>query len=239
MIIPYLDDWLVKAASEELLMYQLIDTLTLLQQFDWVINLDKSSFLPATFMRFLGFIIDSQKMTLSVTPERCARILLIRVFGLMFCSRGSSMSPIALKTLTNGCASGTVTHEGWTGSAPCHTRPFVPLNGGTIEGTGKFMAQPVWTLLIMVAPQSGWSAHLNKTPVQGTCSGEFYVLEPKRALCHPYSSSLLCSPTQRECSPNQVGQHDISALSMRSGKDLSFVGSEPHLFVYSPHMWIS
>lgn len=68
-IIPYLDDWLIMAHSAGLLRDHLSTTFSLLQKLGWLINWEKSCIVPATAVKFLGFVLDSQSMTLSLSLE--------------------------------------------------------------------------------------------------------------------------------------------------------------------------
>ncbi|KAG8539574.1 hypothetical protein GDO81_020726 [Engystomops pustulosus] len=69
-VIPYLDDWLLIAQTEHLMYHDLAVVLKTLEVHGFVVNKKKSSLVPATSQKFLGFIINSSNMTLSLSSAR-------------------------------------------------------------------------------------------------------------------------------------------------------------------------
>ncbi|XP_069821040.1 uncharacterized protein [Dendropsophus ebraccatus] len=69
-ITPYLDDWLVRAPTEDLLLHHLEMTLKVLQDHGFIINEKKSRLLPTQRITYLGFLIDTVQMRLFLSPDR-------------------------------------------------------------------------------------------------------------------------------------------------------------------------
>ena len=67
--VAYVDD--IHLQDENFLesMYNLEDTVAQLQALDLTIHPDKSQLIPTQKMKFLGFVIDSTKMTLKLTEN--------------------------------------------------------------------------------------------------------------------------------------------------------------------------
>ena len=67
--VAYVDD--IHLQDENFLesMYNLEDTVAQLQALDLTIHPDKSQLIPSQKMKFLGFVIDSTKMTLKLTEN--------------------------------------------------------------------------------------------------------------------------------------------------------------------------
>ena len=66
----YIDDTFLAGDSEPDCWDNVKDTVALLQKLGFVIHPDKSSFKPQKTLTFLGFVIDSQNMTVSLTREK-------------------------------------------------------------------------------------------------------------------------------------------------------------------------
>ncbi|XP_056412667.1 E3 ubiquitin-protein ligase RNFT1 isoform X2 [Hyla sarda] len=75
-VVPYLDDWLLIATTQEILLQQLQTTLNLLKKLGFILNPQKSELLPTTRRRFLGMIIDSQCQKVFLPLEKQERIIL-------------------------------------------------------------------------------------------------------------------------------------------------------------------
>ena len=73
-ITSYLDDLLIIAQSKKGLLESLDTTQTLLRSLGFTISVKKSSIQPAHAMTYLGFLIDSSSMTVSLTSEKSADI---------------------------------------------------------------------------------------------------------------------------------------------------------------------
>jgi len=69
-IIVYLDDMLLVAQSEGQLCQDLSTTLWLLTALGFIVNLTKSVLTPAKQLEFLGFLIDTQSMTIVLPPAK-------------------------------------------------------------------------------------------------------------------------------------------------------------------------
>ena len=69
-LIIYLDDLLIMTQSKEMLNYHFSTTFHLLDNLGFMINYLKSVLIPATTMEFLGFLIDSQAMTLALPRDK-------------------------------------------------------------------------------------------------------------------------------------------------------------------------
>ena len=73
-LIIYLDDLLIMAQSKEILNCHASTTLHLLENLGFMINYLKSVLIPATKMEFLGFLIDSQAMTLALPRDKVRKV---------------------------------------------------------------------------------------------------------------------------------------------------------------------
>ena len=73
-LIIYLDDLLIMAQSKEMLNCHASTTLHLLENLGFMINYLKSVLIPATTMEFLGFLIDSQAMTLALPRDKVRKV---------------------------------------------------------------------------------------------------------------------------------------------------------------------
>lgn len=70
----YIDDTFLAGDSEPDCWDNVKDTVALLQKLGFVIHPDKSSFKPQKTLTFLGFVIDSQNMTVSLTREKNIKV---------------------------------------------------------------------------------------------------------------------------------------------------------------------
>jgi hypothetical protein len=69
-LIIYLDDILIMAESEDLVLHQAASILNLLESLGFVINYKKSQLVPSQQIEFLGFLIDSVTMSLQLPGEK-------------------------------------------------------------------------------------------------------------------------------------------------------------------------
>ena len=74
-MIIYLDDILIMASSKEDLEMGRDTLIFILQHLGFVINVNKSVLIPTKLIEFLGIMIDSVKMELSLSEEKVQRIL--------------------------------------------------------------------------------------------------------------------------------------------------------------------
>ena len=72
--VKYLDDSLLIGETARICLNNVTDTVNLLRSLDFNIHPDKSVFVPTQKITFLGFIIDSVKMTITLTEERKEKI---------------------------------------------------------------------------------------------------------------------------------------------------------------------
>ena len=70
----YIDDSYLQAATYELCAHNVIDTLSLFHQLGFVIHPDKSVLIPTQRLTFLGFVLDSQSMTVALTREQAVKV---------------------------------------------------------------------------------------------------------------------------------------------------------------------
>jgi hypothetical protein len=75
IIVVYIDDLLLVGHTYEKCVNTIIDTLTLLERLGFVIHPLKSIFTPVQELNFLGFLINSHKMTICLTEEKKAKLL--------------------------------------------------------------------------------------------------------------------------------------------------------------------
>ena len=73
-LIIYIDDILVMAGSLEEIVMARDSVLAVLQSLGFVINQKKSVLDPSTLMEFLGFLVNSVTMTLSVPVEKISSL---------------------------------------------------------------------------------------------------------------------------------------------------------------------
>ena len=69
-----IDDSYLQADTYELCVHNVIDTLSLFHQLGFVIHPDKSVLIPTQRLTFLGFVLDSQSMTVALTGEQAVKV---------------------------------------------------------------------------------------------------------------------------------------------------------------------
>ena len=72
--VAYIDDSYLQADTYELCVHNLMDTLSLFHQLGFVIHPDKSVLIPTQRLTFLGFVLDSQSMTVALTGEQAVKV---------------------------------------------------------------------------------------------------------------------------------------------------------------------
>ena len=72
--VAYIDDSYLQADTYELCVHNVIDTLSLFHQLGFVIHPDKSVLIPTQRLTFLGFVLDSQSMTVTLTGEQAVKV---------------------------------------------------------------------------------------------------------------------------------------------------------------------
>ena len=75
MIIGYLDDFFLQAKTAQKCLASLCKTIELLQKLGFTVHLEKSQLQPKTVLVFLGFIIDSERMTVTLTSDKKDKLL--------------------------------------------------------------------------------------------------------------------------------------------------------------------
>ena len=73
-LIIYLDDLLILAESHDQALHHAASTLNLLEGLGFIVNYQKSQLLPSQKIEFLGFLIDSNTMTLQLPGEKLRKI---------------------------------------------------------------------------------------------------------------------------------------------------------------------
>ena len=66
----YIDDFLTKGKTFEHCRNNVLKTVKLFDKIGFVVHPEKSQFTPSQRITFLGFIIDTQQMEISLTPKR-------------------------------------------------------------------------------------------------------------------------------------------------------------------------
>ena len=74
-IVIYIDDSLIIANSAERAQRDCEFVIEMFQKCGFSINWDKSSLQPSRIVEFLGFVLDSSKMTITLTENKCADLL--------------------------------------------------------------------------------------------------------------------------------------------------------------------
>ena len=69
-IIVYLDDMLIMAQTQEMAKCHATTTINLLESLGFTVNYQKSVLIPSTTIEFLGFLVDSKTLTLSLPKEK-------------------------------------------------------------------------------------------------------------------------------------------------------------------------
>lgn len=75
LVVSYLDDMLVLGRAYDECMSSLRKVMSLLETLGFKINVEKSQLIPSQVVRYLGFIINSSTMTLSLPEEKCNRVI--------------------------------------------------------------------------------------------------------------------------------------------------------------------
>jgi hypothetical protein len=73
-LIIYLDDILIMAESQDLVLHQAASTLNLLESLGFLVNYKKSQLVPSQQLEFLGLLIDSRGLTLQLPGEKLRKI---------------------------------------------------------------------------------------------------------------------------------------------------------------------
>ena len=66
----YIDDIIAIDQSFEECLLTVVETINLFQKLDFLIHHDKSKFIAAKIVEYLGFIIDSEKMTTYLSDQK-------------------------------------------------------------------------------------------------------------------------------------------------------------------------
>jgi hypothetical protein len=91
-VVAYLDDTLLWAPSQEIGFQLTRMFASLLQQAGFLIHPDKSVFTPVQTLRFLGFLIDSQRMFLCLPADKTERLRKVIKKHLRYVNQGTTFS---------------------------------------------------------------------------------------------------------------------------------------------------
>ena len=69
-IVIYLDDMMIMSRTQEVAKYHAMTAVNLLENLGFTINYQKSALVPTTSIEFLGFLVDSTTLTLSLPKEK-------------------------------------------------------------------------------------------------------------------------------------------------------------------------
>ena len=72
--VPYIDDSFLMGDTASECWSNVKDTVELVQRMGFIINSEKSCLIPNTMLVFLGFVLDSESMSVSLTKEKALRI---------------------------------------------------------------------------------------------------------------------------------------------------------------------
>ena len=73
-IIIYLDDWLIIGSNVEAVIEDLQKVMCLLQNLGFILNIEKSDLEPKQIMEFLGLLVDSLRLSLSLPEKKIVSI---------------------------------------------------------------------------------------------------------------------------------------------------------------------
>ncbi|XP_063797513.1 telomeric repeat-binding factor 2-interacting protein 1 isoform X1 [Pseudophryne corroboree] len=115
IIVPYLDDLLIKAPSQQMLLQHALLTYNVLVRYGWILNFKKSHLIPSQRLQFLGMILDTVDQRIYLPEQKVQRIrhlvqlvlkprtvsvhLCIRLLGTI-----ASVRKISLTSFSTGCA---------------------------------------------------------------------------------------------------------------------------------------
>ncbi|KAJ1137758.1 hypothetical protein NDU88_004154 [Pleurodeles waltl] len=198
-VFPYLDDWLIKAKSPELVLHHLQSTTQLLFDLDFSVNVPKSHLEPSQRLLFIGAVLDTTLNQAFPPPQRIQDIqALVPMF-----QNGAVIPVLKVLRLLGLFASCIllVTHARWHMRALqwCLRRQWSQ-HKGDIEGSVKisrdaatdlkwwiaddnlcrgrpFTQPPPVTTVITDASTLGWGAHLGDLEIKGLWSPEERMLE--------------------------------------------------------------
>ena len=72
--VGYIDDSYLQGSDTKECLLNISDTQTLFTDLGFVINVDKSCVIPAQQINFLGFVLDSVSMTITLTDDKKAEV---------------------------------------------------------------------------------------------------------------------------------------------------------------------
>ena len=72
--VGYIDDFYLQGSDTKECLLNISDTQTLFTRLGFVINVEKSCFIPAQKITFLGFVLDSVSMTIALTEDKKAKV---------------------------------------------------------------------------------------------------------------------------------------------------------------------
>ena len=97
----YLDDWLVRATSNQVCLQHTQDLVKICQELGWVVSLEKSKLEPKQIFDFVGYQFDLRVGRVRLTPDRWQNLQdKILEMSLPACPVWQFMSLIGLLTAT-------------------------------------------------------------------------------------------------------------------------------------------
>ena len=75
LIIGYIYDFCLQGTTEKKCQLSLYKAIDLLQKLGFTVHIEKSQLEPGTILVFLGFVIDSEKMTVTLTLEKKEKLI--------------------------------------------------------------------------------------------------------------------------------------------------------------------
>ena len=96
----YLDDWLVRARSNQVCLQHTQDLVKICQELGWLVNLEKSELEPKQVFNFVGYQFDLESGRLRPTPDRWQSLQekILKLLSLPTCPVREFMSLMGLLT---------------------------------------------------------------------------------------------------------------------------------------------
>ena len=148
-LIAYLDDFLIMGETRQLALQHAGTTLNLLEGLGFVVNYPKSLLVPSQEIEFLGFIVNSLNLSLSLPTDKikkvrqnCQRLLdkpvvyspeISKVFGPSVCLNPGSISSTIKLSLPPTCEE-LSSEKTKILRSPCRSRPKGPSGSALVDG---------------------------------------------------------------------------------------------------------
>jgi hypothetical protein len=131
-IVAYLDDFFVCGPSVEKVRESLSDLRAILEWLGFVINDEKSVEIPVQQLQFLGFMIDSNLMTLSLTQEKRASISK-KCIGLLSAKRVSARELASVLGLMSWSSPAVAYAPAHYRNLQCQYNEVISVSGGDMQ----------------------------------------------------------------------------------------------------------